>query len=43
MNVYYVDDPYIATLKPEDIVNTLKINYKLKLKTHAKLSYHLRA
>ena len=32
---------YVASQKPEDIVNTLNIKYKLKIKTEAKLSYHL--
>ena len=29
---FYVDDLCIATQKPEDIVNTLKTKYKLKVK-----------
>ena len=39
----YADDLYIASHKPEDTVNTLKIKYKLKIKTDAKLCYHLGA
>ena len=38
-----LDDLYIASPKPEDIVNTFKIKYKIKIKTDAKLSYHLGA
>ena len=37
----YVDDLYIASQKPEENVNTLKIKNKLKFKTDAKLSYYL--
>ena len=35
----YLDDLYIASPKPEDIVNTFKIQYKLKINT----DYHLGA
>ena len=37
----YVDDLYISSQKPEDIVNTLKTKRKLKIERDAKLSYHL--
>ena len=37
----YMADIYIASLKCEDIVNSFKIKYKIK--TDAKLSYHLGA
>ena len=35
----YVNDLYIATQKPEDIVDTLKSKCKLKIKRNVKLSY----
>ena len=37
----YVEDLYIASQTPEDIVNTFKIKYKITIKTDAKISYHL--
>ena len=39
----YVNGQYIATQKPEAIVNTLKTKCKLKVQRDAKLSYHLGA
>ena len=41
----YVDDLCITAEKPEDIVNTIKTKYKLKVKVKGdgKLSYHLGA
>ena len=35
----YLDHPYIASLKPEDIVNTLETKYKIKINA----DYHLEA
>ena len=41
--VVYVDELYMVTQKPEDIVNTLKTKCKLKVERDAKSSYHLGA
>ena len=37
----YVDDLLIASEKPQQIIQDLKENFKLKFKGHGPLEYHL--